>query len=98
MPAIFLTDEVIKLFKLIEVNEEQLLNINEVSVTKEESKLLKSISVRLPKPLNIFLQLFILSFHSNLIIKSILGKSIALVGVPSTKFSFKYILSGYPPL
>ena len=76
----FFNCDVSKLSIFIEVKAEQLLNIYDVSVTKEELKLDKSTSIILFNSLNIFLQLFMFVVNSNLMIKSVLVKFIGLVG------------------
>ena len=83
------TCDVSKLSKFIEVKAEQLLNIYEVPVTEEELKFDKSISIISTNSLNIFLQLFILLFHSNLIIKSSVVILIILIGESYSKVSLK---------
>ena len=79
------TCDVSKLSKFIEVKAEQFLNIYEVSVTKEELKLDKSISIILANSLNIFLQLFMFVVNSSLMNKSVLVKFIELVGDSCSK-------------
>ena len=88
------TFSVFKLFKFIIFKEVHLLNIYCISVTSELSKSDKSISIISLNSENIYLQVFNLDSHSNLISSSISSIVIELIFLP-INIPFTYIASGF---